>query len=438
MLCYRYERYVSRHMRIHSSRRCDSTHSTKTCTSIVALVENWAESFVIKENLCPWAAQSKKRGELKVIGSSAKNEMEAISEVSRQADALLLLPREHQVNRNADDHGPRHSKGQRKNTMLATTLLAFDPELCSAWVKDFDSFDAFVLRAGAMNPDVSLVAFHPDFNRWRNVTGCCPEVDFTAAGGTRRGSAGAPPPLRPGVEVMAYRQDAYVNEDALAVSEAAGRDANIAAAAAARPTSTLAQRDKAHRLAKAAELAANMECTLVRSEFPSRAVVVNCDEAVVGVRTVRLRFFEDEENGSEHADEERRNDLASVERKITKSQLTQEENGVWTGDVALTGEQEGDDEQEEDEEESVHVDWVVSVLAKSPGDSISTSGFDRNSPFSSFLADNRLHRCPVPVVHILRSDVLSEESERVGDQVISDLQMRNALLMRERPLARVE
>lgn len=46
------------------------------------------------------------------------------------------------------------------------------------------------------------------------------------------------------------------------------------------------------------------------------------------------------------------------------------------------------------------------------------------------LADNFLHRCPLPVAHLLRNDVLGDVSDDVGDDNIFELQFRNAQLMR--------
>jgi hypothetical protein len=361
--------------------------------STVSLVDTWMNSFVIEKGICPWAAGSKVQGELKIVSSTASSEMEALADVSSAAEALLLMPKETPL----PASGTRESISRRPT--LATALVAFDPAECAKWAKSFASFDAFVLRAGALNSDVSLVAFHPKFNRWRNVTGC-----LQLKGAKNAPPGGALPPLRPGVEVLAHRQDAFVDEDVMLAADDAARAASDAAVAAGLPASTTAQRNEAKALAKVADEAADMECTFVRSEVPSRALVVAVDENVVGVRNVRLRFMDDDGDGDDgmgHTSEPVRRDSG--------------EDG------------------EDDSEEVVPIDWVVSVVATGSADSSSSEGTFKNGPppFSLLLADNKLHRSPVPVVHVLRSDVLAIESERAGEISIADLQRRNAHLMRE-------
>mmetsp|Transcript_13590 Transcript_13590/g.25476 ORF Transcript_13590/g.25476 Transcript_13590/m.25476 type:complete len:355 (+) Transcript_13590:3-1067(+) len=85
----------------------------------------------------------------------------------------------------------------------------------------------------------------------------------------------------------------------------------------------------------------------------------------------------------------------------------------------------------ETSEESVPV-RSVRVQFKDEGDEwvedVPLSWIERSG--GAPLADNLLHRSPLPVVHILNSDVLSEESNKAGDAEISRLQKRNARFVR--------
>ena len=180
-------------------------------------VRQWLDNYVVRHRLCPWAGRADANGGLRVVESRAKSEARALADLEREA-ARLLRPRA---------------------PPLATTLL-----VCArvrAWAEDFERFDAFVLDAQAAMDDVSLVAFHPKFARWRAT------------------------PLAPGDAVSAHFWEAHVDADALAAAQ---------------------------RAADAGGDAFDVPCSYRRSARPARAVVESVDPQELGVRTVRVRFVE--------------------------------------------------------------------------------------------------------------------------------------------------
>lgn len=290
----------------------DNAQTQFASTLGASAVAAWADSFVIAKTLCPWAARSKRKGELFLVSSEASTEDEAFNDVHTAAKVLLA----------------HNLHGAKSSSFLGTTLVAFESQSSSAWAADFGAFDAFVRRAQVLIPGTSLVAFHPEFNRWRDL------------------------PLVVGDEVQAHRLGTYVDQEAYEAAELAAQQRND---------------DKG----------VDVDCIYRRTEDNWPAIVVGVDESIFGVRSARLRF------------------LVSPE---------------YYDDDAGDGDEDG-----YDAEETVPIDWIVN-----------RPGFDD----SLLLADNKLNRSPVPVVHILRSDVLAKETEAAGTDSLFELQFRNARLMR--------
>jgi hypothetical protein len=111
-----------------------------------------------------------------------------------------------------------------------------------------------------------------------------------------------------------------------------------------------------------------------RSESAERATVLDVDEASTGVRKVAVRFKDD-------------------------------------GAVQL-----------------LPMEWVVGPAAVDEAAPATSS----REPMRPLLADNWLHACPVPMVHLLRGEELGQEALRAGVDAIDELQRRNAQIARER------
>jgi hypothetical protein len=303
--------------------------------------------------------------------SHAQNENEALADVYNEVGALLQWDDD----RGVTDDAQRRSK--RKAALLTTTLVAFDPATCGAWASDFKAFDSFVQRAGSdVTLDVSLVAFHPHFDRWRDRTA-------PSAGSGR---------LTPGCHIGAYRLEALVDPAAMAAAEEAA-----AAASGGRGHGGGGGGSEG-------EGGVEVECSFRRGDEVHPAVVLDCDETALGVRTVRLRFLDGEEGGEEGREG------GAEGRGAGRGQG----GGGDNGDYGLGNGRGRDEDDGEDDVEDVPADWIC---LPGPAD-------------APLLADNRLHRSPVPLIHILRSDVLAAESERAGDQALFELQWRNARAMR--------
>ena len=141
---------------------------------------------------------------------------------------------------------------------LATTLLAC-PDV-EAWRDDFAAFDRFVTTAEATLRDgpmgLSLVAFHPSFARWRQLPQeVRASLDEDAMSGGAGGASGGGAGAGGGVEVWAHFEEAYYYSDVPhGTGEHVGEDEVL------------------HR----------------RSAVPERAVVIDDDEASVGVRKVAM------------------------------------------------------------------------------------------------------------------------------------------------------
>jgi len=123
---------------------------------------------------------------------------------------------------------------------------------------------------------------------------------------------------------------------------------------------------------------------------------------------------QDEDMDKEHllqASKEINNDLLQRTEIPARGVVLRTEDDVGVREVEVRFEH-GD--------EVVSVDWIVSK----EGDDTGHAG---GCPF---LADNFIHRSPLPVVHLLRDDSLVEVLNDVGEEELIDLQWRNADLMR--------
>ena len=74
------------------------------------------------------------------------------------------------------------------------------------------------------------------------------------------------------------------------------------------------------------------------------------------------------------------------------------------------------------------MEWVVGPAAVDEAAPATSS----REPMRPLLADNWLHACPVPMVHLLRGEELGQEALRAGVDAIDELQRRNAQIARER------
>ena len=111
-----------------------------------------------------------------------------------------------------------------------------------------------------------------------------------------------------------------------------------------------------------------------RSETAERAVLLDVEEATAGVRKVAVRF----------------------------------------GDGA---------------EQLLPIEWVLGPPAASGAAAPPTL---QPPTLQSLLADNWIHACPVPMVHLLRGEELAREALRAGADAIDALQCRNAQTARGR------
>ena len=295
----------------------------------IGAVDDWLNERVIRHGLCPWASRSLAGGDLRIVVSDATDEAGVLRDLHREAEALL---------------DPGTPLAPLATTLLVCCLVpsfavrtaiqfstfaclrrAFSSRqachlLISSWrsssQEQFELFDEFVLSAQATQQaaGVSLVAFHPLFERWREP----------------------PRPLKRGSSVRAYFWEAWADEDAvseaIASAEASGEDVDV-------------------------------KCVFRKSAAPVRAIVITADEDEVGVRNVCVRYADPDVNDGGDSD--------------------------------------------------VPIDWVL-----------------QNGRHGPPMADNWIHRAPVPVIHLLRGDELERESLRAGDNAIMRLQSRNARLMR--------
>ncbi|KAJ1448791.1 hypothetical protein M885DRAFT_537774 [Pelagophyceae sp. CCMP2097] len=247
-----------------------------TNASASCRVRGWVTEVVVRQGLCPWAAKA----QIKISETEKRREDELLEVLHCEAKLL-----------------------HERSWALATTLL-----VCTNLNKwDARQFDAFVQAARVEG--ISLVAFHPDFDRWRE------------------------PSFKAGDRVRTHFSVAEADEEACA---------------------------RAQRQADESEEPVDVDCVFRKSSELCTAVVVSMDEADLGVRTVRLRFDED------------------------------------------------------GEEEDVPLDWIKSKRG------------------GQLMGDCKLHRSPLPVIHLLKADELAVEADRAGEDAIEALRHRNASLARLR------
>lgn len=271
-------------------------------------VRRWLDRYIIRHRLCPWARMADAGGGVRIVVSKAKNERAVVADLQREARRLLEPP----------------PPPARPPPRLATTLLVC-PSV-STWTDDFVRFDEFVkdVQDNVLS-GIRLVAFHPNFSRWRVA------------------EPGTSDELNVGDNVTAYVYEAWLDPEEVAAAEAdADEGENI-----------------------------NVPAHYFKSETPVPAVIENLDEKKVGVRKVMVSFHVPAEDSGE--------------------------------DVQL--------------HDLVPTDWVTR---------------NADTPHSSYQlrADNLIHKSPLPVIHLLHSEELGEETQRVGMGFIKQLQWRNACLAR--------
>lgn len=211
---------------------------SKEDAAAAADVRRWLDEYIIRHHLCPWASRADEGGGLRIIVSRADTEAGVLVDLKREAKRLVKPP----------------PPPAAPPPALATTLL-----VCPGvreWAEDFAQFDTFV--RGATQDGVSLVAFHPNFARWRAAP---------------PGTHGA---LAVGESVLTYYWEAFADPKDLAAAQAYadsdGGDIDV-------------------------------PCHYLKSEKCERAVVECIDEDEVGVRNVRVRF-EDPVDGDSDDDQE--------------------------------------------------------------------------------------------------------------------------------------
>mmetsp|Transcript_80833 Transcript_80833/g.152776 ORF Transcript_80833/g.152776 Transcript_80833/m.152776 type:complete len:446 (+) Transcript_80833:74-1411(+) len=252
---------------------------------------------------------------------------------------------------------------------LATTLVA-----CTGkWAQDFTQFDAFLQNAD-VSPLVKLVSFHPDFSRWRAAD------------------------VKVGDAVMSYHWKNYGRmEETLAQLEAEDED----------------------------------EGEVYDEEYLEQLVQDNFGEindpklmeqlkAGLAKDLDEEQFLEDVRGDGEAIDDEDEF-LMRAEREMREQGLLDHSDEPARG-VIVDMEEERVGPREvlvrfEHGEEYIPTEWIVSRDNQEPC---------QGPP----LADNFLHRCPLPVAHLLRNDILGDVTDDVGDDTIADLQLQNAKLMR--------
>ena len=109
----------------------------------------WAMKVPIGMGLCPWAGKSRNRGLLRIVACDCDRQGDAAEVLESEIESLI-----------------------HEGTPPLSTTLVVCPRV-KAW-HDFRSFDEFVrsgignhLREVVIMERVTLVAFHPNFSRWR-------------------------------------------------------------------------------------------------------------------------------------------------------------------------------------------------------------------------------------------------------------------------------
>lgn len=182
--------------------------------NVSADVRHWLTEFIVRHHLCPWAAGA----DVRIFVSNATNEFEAMDDLKSETIRLLTV-----------------EPGSR----LPTTLV-----VCAGvrpWADDFPRFDEFVRFAQRQEEmiDVSLVAFHPQFARWRSLP------------------PGTPGALKVGDAVFTHYWEAYMDEAGEHVFDHTSGP-----------------------------------CSYHKSAAPVSGVVESIDENKLGMRTVRIRFHD--------------------------------------------------------------------------------------------------------------------------------------------------
>ncbi|KAL7528680.1 hypothetical protein ACHAWF_002664 [Thalassiosira exigua] len=108
-------------------------------------VRKWAADVPVGMGLCPWAVRSLSRGILRVVACRSDEPGGAAKRLEDEVASLL-----------------------REEAPPWSTALVVCPRV-KAW-EDFDAFDEFVRDQNRRHADdVTLVAFHPRFLRWRGL-----------------------------------------------------------------------------------------------------------------------------------------------------------------------------------------------------------------------------------------------------------------------------
>ena len=132
-----------------SSIDIDEQHKTSDQEDIyAAATRSWVKKVPIGLGLCPWAGKSNNRGLLQIVTCDTESPVDVVSIVEKEIQSLT----------------------QESTPSLSTTLIVC-PHI-KAW-EEFNVFDAFVrsgikqhLQNDSIMQNVTLVAFHPKFNRW--------------------------------------------------------------------------------------------------------------------------------------------------------------------------------------------------------------------------------------------------------------------------------
>lgn len=144
--------------------------------------------------------------------------------------------------------------------------------------------------------------------------------------------------------------------------------------------------------------------------------VVDTDQRIPAVQAEDEEEIDEEEIQDENMDKDR---LLQACKEIDNTLLKRTE-APSHGVVLKTEDDIGVREVQvrfEHGDEVIPVDWIVSKECDKTGQ-------------GGLLADNFIHRSPLPIVHLLRDDSLAEVLDDVGEEGLADLQWRNADLMR--------
>ncbi|CAB9531299.1 expressed unknown protein [Seminavis robusta] len=167
----------------------DSVEATATSldTSHATLVLRWTQQIPIRLGLCPWAMKSQSLRRLRCTTCLATSPADVAKQVISEVEMLC----------------PQYGLDSGTDLAWSTTLVVCP--FVDAWNAEFGAFDGFVrslsrdlqslslcdyddpARSYELLQEVTLVAFHPRFLRWRALPAC---VDIGSTVQSHKGMGG--------------------------------------------------------------------------------------------------------------------------------------------------------------------------------------------------------------------------------------------------------